>query len=60
MPEPFCFKQIFLYPKLKNIHVKCKKFQHELREIPEISYHQCIDARQRRLEKRVTLEDDYF
>ena len=59
----------FLFPKLKGV-IKGTRFEDveaikravttELRGIPEESFQQCIEAWQRRMEKCIRLEGDYF
>ena len=59
----------FLFPKLKG-SIKGIRFEGveaikravttELRGIPEESFQQCIEAWQRRMEKCIRLEGDYF
>ena len=59
----------FLFPKLKEV-VKETLFQdseaiktavtRELRGIPEVSFQECMEAWQRRLEKCIRAQGDYF
>ena len=59
----------FLFPKLKEV-IKETHFQdseeiktavtRELRAIPEESFKQCVEAWQRRLEKCIRAQGDYF
>jgi len=59
----------FLFPKLKEV-IKVTRFQgseaiktavtRELRAIPEESFQECVETWQRRLEKRIRAQGDYF
>ena len=59
----------FLFPRLKKV-IKGTRFQdsetiktdgtRELRLIPEESFQKCVEAWQRRLEKRIRAQEDYF
>ena len=59
----------FLFPKLKEV-IKGTRFQdskaikttvtRELRAIPEESFQECVEAWQKRLEKNIRAQGDYF